>query len=190
MKILHIDSSVLGIQSVSRVLSAAIVSRLKENHPDSEVLYRDLDANPLPHLTAVSLSGDRDEVLVAQDVMNEFLSADILVIGAPMYNFSIPSTLKAWIDRIAVAGKTFRYTENGSEGLVKEKSVIVASSRGGVHQKATDFQELYLRQVFGFMGVNKIEFIRAEGIALSLEHRLKAIDVALDKINTLNCETV
>ena len=115
--------------------------------------------------------------------MEQFLAADVLVIGAPMYNFSIPSTLKAWIDRVAVAGKTFRYTENGPEGLAGGKKIIIASGRGGIHTDSpTDFQEAYLRQVFGFLGVTDIEFVRAEGVAYSPQHRSDAIAGALASI--------
>ena len=115
--------------------------------------------------------------------MEQFLAADVLVIGAPMYNFSIPSTLKAWIDRVAVAGKTFRYTEKGPEGLAGGKKIIIASGRGGIHTDSpTDFQEAYLRQVFGFLGVTDIEFVRAEGVAYSPQHRSDAIAGALASI--------
>ena len=100
-----------------------------------------------------------------------------------MYNFGIPSTLKAWIDRIAVAGKTFRYTENGPEGLAGGKKVIVASGRGGLHTGApSDFQEPYLTFLLGFLGITDLEFVRAEGVAYSPEHRVKAIAVAKDSI--------
>ncbi len=181
MKLLHIDSSALGEHSVSRELTAAIVTRWQDRVPGLEVTYRDLDQAPLPHLTGKSLAGADAEV--AEAVMDEFLAADVLVIGAPMYNFSVPSTLKAWIDRVAVAGKTFRYTEKGPEGLAGGKQVIIASARGGVHTNApTDFQEPYLRQVFGFLGIDGIEFVRAEGIAYSPQHRADAISQALATI--------
>ena len=149
-----------------------------------QVEYRDLDSNPLPHLTARSLAQvDSAEAADAARTMEQFLAADVLVIGAPMYNFSIPSTLKAWIDRVAVAGKTFRYTEKGPEGLAGGKRVIIASGRGGIHTNApTDFQEAYLRQVFGFLGVTDIEFVRAEGVAYSPQHRSDAIAGALASI--------
>jgi FMN-dependent NADH-azoreductase len=99
--------------------------------------------------------------------MDQFLASDVIVIGAPMYNFSIPSQLKAWIDRIAVAGKTFRYGPNGPEGLAKGKKVVIASARGGAYgdESPADFQEPYLRHVFGFLGISDIEFVRAEGVA-------------------------
>ncbi len=184
MKLLHLDSSALGTVSVTRELTAAIVARWQDKLPRLKVEYRDLDANPLPHLTGASLAqSDPTEAEDATAVMAQFLRADVLVIGAPMYNFSIPSTLKAWIDRVAVAGKTFRYTEKGPEGLAGGKKVIIASGRGGIHTGSpTDFQEAYLRQVFGFLGVTDIEFVRAEGVAYSAQHRSDAIAGALASI--------
>lgn len=177
MKLLHIDSSALGANSVTRDLSAAIVARWHDAVPGLAVQYRDLDANPVPHLTGGSLAGaNAEEAADAAAIMEQFLAADVIVIGAPMYNFGIPSTLKAWIDRVAVAGKTFRYTENGPEGLAGGKKVIVASGRGGLHTGApSDFQEPYLTFVLGFLGINDVEFVRAEGVAYSPEHRSTAI---------------
>ena len=184
MKLLHLDSSALSGNSVTRELTAAIVARWQDKLPQLQVEYRDLDSQPLPHLTARSLvQADSAEAADAARTMEQFLAADVLVIGAPMYNFSIPSTLKAWIDRVAVAGKTFRYTENGPQGLAGGKKVIIASGRGGIHTNApTDFQEAYLRQVFGFLGVTDIEFVRAEGVAYSPQHRSDAIAGALASI--------
>ena len=177
MKLLHIDSSVLGQNSVTRELSAAIVAQWSAALEDLQVEYRDLDHAPLPHLTGGSLAkADPAEAADAEQVLQRFLEADVVVIGAPMYNFSIPSTLKAWIDRVAVAGRTFRYTENGPEGLAGGKKLIIASGRGGLHTGApTDFQEPYLRQVFAFLGIDDIEFVRAEGVAYSAQHRSDAI---------------
>ncbi len=179
MNILHLDSSALGQASASRELSAAIVASL-DPRGRAVVTYRDLDAEPIPHLTAQSLARSQpDEVALAQRVLEEFLAAEVIVIGAPMYNFSIPSTLKAWIDRIAVAGVTFRYTAQGPQGLVGGKRVIVASARGGVHGNgASDHQENYLRTVFGFLGITEVEFIRAEGLALGPERRGQALSAA------------
>lgn len=184
MKLLHIDSSALGANSVTRDLSATVVARWQDAVPGLSVQYRDLDANPVPHLTGGSLAGaNPEEAADAAAVVEQFLAADVIVIGAPMYNFGIPSTLKAWIDRIAVAGKTFRYTENGPEGLAGGKKVIVASGRGGLHNGApSDFQEPYLTFVLGFLGITDLEFVRAEGVAYSPEHRVKAIAVAKDSI--------
>ena len=181
MNLLHIDSSALGANSVTRELSAAIVGRWRDALPDLRVSYRDLDLDPVPHVTGRGLSGaDADEVAAAARTLEEFLAADVIVIGAPMYNFSVPSTLKAWIDRVAVAGKTFRYTADGPQGLAGGKQVIIASGRGGLHSGApSDFQEPYLRQVFGFLGIRDIDFVRAEGVALSPEHRAAAIAKAV-----------
>lgn len=184
MKLLHIDSSALGANSVTRDLSAAIVARWQDAVPGVAIHYRDLDANPVPHLTGGSLAGaNAEEAADAAAILEQFLAADVIVIGAPMYNFGIPSTLKAWIDRVAVAGKTFRYTENGPEGLAGGKKVIVASGRGGLHSGApSDFQEPYLSFVLGFLGITDVEFVRAEGVAYSPQHRTDAIAGALASI--------
>ena len=181
MKLLHLDSSALGANSVTRELSAAIVARWQDAVPGLTVDYRDLDTNPLPHLTGSVLTG-ADAVAKAEGdaAMDQFLASDVIVIGAPMYNFGVPSTLKAWIDRVAVAGKTFRYTEKGPEGLAIGKRLIVASGRGGVYGESSpaDFQEAYLRQVFGFLGISDVEFVRAEGVAYSPQHRTDALATA------------
>lgn len=185
MKLLHVDSSILGEHSASRALGAAIVAARKAAHPDLQVTYRDLAATPLPHLSGGSLAkADPAEAAAAEQVLQEFLEADVVVVGAPMYNFSIPSTLKAWIDRIAVAGRTFRYNEQGQpEGLAGGKQVVIASSRGGFHQDSgLDFQEPYLRKLFGFLGVRDVAFVRAEGLSVSPEQRAAAMEAALSAL--------
>ena len=185
MKLLHVDSSILGQASASRALGAAVVTARRAADPTVQVTYRDLAATPLPHLSGASLAGaDAAEAAAADEVMREFLEADVVVIGAPMYNFAIPSTLKAWIDRLAVAGKTFRYNAQGmAEGLAGGKQVVVASSRGGFHQDdGADFQEPYLRYMFGFMGITDVRFVRAEGLAVSAEQRETAMRDALASI--------
>src|SRR5258708_514946 len=156
MKVLHIDSSILGDNSASRVLSREIVSRLQAQHPEAEVQYVDLAASALPHMSGRSLAQlDADESAKNAQVLGDFLAADVIVVGAPMYNFSIPTQLKAWIDRVVVAGKTFRYSAKGPEGLVKGKRVIVALSRGSVYGTGSpaELAESYLRHVVGFIGV-------------------------------------
>lgn len=192
MKLLHLDASVLGDNSVSRQLSAAVVARFNETVESLDVTYHDLDQNPIPHLTSRSLAqADAAEATEAEDIMQQFLAADVIVIGAPMYNFSIPSTLKAWIDRVAVAGRTFKYTENGPVGLAGGKRVIIASARGGIYTDSpADFQEPFLRQVFAFMGINDVEFVRAEGIAYSPKHREDAIAAALSSLPAAEFEEV
>ena len=180
MKLLHIDSAATGAGSVTRELTAAIVARWQEAVPGLAVAYRDLDAQPLPHLTAPVLAkADAATAEAGEAALQQFLESDVIVVGAPMYNFSVPSTLKAWIDRIAIAGRTFRYTDQGPEGLAGGKRVIVASGRGGIHGNGpTDFQEAYLRQVFGFLGIGDIEFVRAEGVGYSPQHRIDALAAA------------
>jgi len=181
MNILHVDSSALGGHSVSRELSRAVMATLTRNHPAALVTYRDLAANPLPHWAPAADASD-PAVRTGSEALDEFLAADIVVIGAPMYNFSIPSTLKAWIDRIAVAGRTFRYGASGPEGLAGGKRVVIVSSRGGIYSEgamqALDFQEAYLRKLFGFLGVTDIEVVRAEGVNLSSESKERAIGSA------------
>jgi FMN-dependent NADH-azoreductase len=180
MKLLHIDSSILGQQSASRELSAAITARWQAAIPGLQVTYRDLDAAPLAHVSGRSLAGtDVAETAESSEALQEFLDADVVVIGAPMYNFGIASTLKAWIDRLAVAGKTFHYTANGPEGLVGGKKVILASTRGGFHQQSgADFQEPYLRFLFGFFGITDVEIVRAEGLAVSPAQRTEGMAAA------------
>jgi len=189
MKLLHVDSSALGGYSVSRQLSADIVAELRRHAPGLDVTYRDLAAQPLPHWTPVADASDPAAVLGSQ-MLEEFLAAETIVIGAPMYNFGISSQLKAWIDRILVAGKTFQYTANGPVGLAGGKRVIVASSRGGFYSQDTagaamDFQEPYLRAALAFIGIDLIEFVRAEGVAVSDEHKVAALKSARSSIATL-----
>jgi len=183
MKLLHIDSSALGAYSVSRGLTAAVVAEFVASHPQVEVTYRDLHADALPHWTPPAGEDDPQAVANAA-VLEEFLAADVVVLGAPMYNFGIASTLKAWIDRITVAGKTFRYTSAGPEGLAGGKRVIIASSRGGVYAGSApaaglDFQEPYLRALLGFLGVTDIQVVRAEGMAKDEAFRRQSLDGAM-----------
>lgn len=200
MKLLHIDSSVLGPHSVSRQVSAAIVERLRKTTPQLEVAYRDLSAVPLSHLSGSHLAALQgattpdatlqQELAAGQAVLDEFLAADIVVLGAPMYNFTIPSQLKAWIDRIVVAGKTFKYGASGPQGLAGNKRVIVAISRGGFYGAGTpaaalEHLETYLRGVFGFIGVREVEFISADGVQVGPEHREKALAGALEAATNL-----
>ncbi|TAL83060.1 MAG: FMN-dependent NADH-azoreductase [Rhodanobacter sp.] len=189
MKLLHIDSSALGGHSVSRQLTAGIVAGLTHRTPDLDVRHCDLAAEPLPHWTPVTDAAD-PAAIAGNRMLEEFLAADVIVIGAPMYNFAISSQLKAWIDRILVAGKTFRYTATGPVGLAGGKRVIVASSRGGFYGKdstaaAMDFQEPYLRAAFAFIGIPELEFVRAEGLAVSDEHREAALKSAHGVIETV-----
>jgi FMN-dependent NADH-azoreductase len=204
MKLLHIDSSILGKNSVSRQVTAAIVDQLRRANPGVEVTYRDLATLPLAHLTLQHLPSEhplsalagspdtaslRQAMTASRDALEEFLAADIVVIGAPMYNFTIPSQLKAWIDRILVPGKTFRYGEKGVEGLAKDKRVIIAVSRGGLYGAESPFAasehvETYLRATFAFIGVSP-EIIIAEGIQYGPEQRQAALAAALQAAQEL-----
>jgi FMN-dependent NADH-azoreductase len=194
MKLLHIDSSVLGPHSVSRQVSAAIVDRLQKATPDLQVTYRDLATTPLAHLSGSHLAAAQgavpeavalqQDLAASQTVLEEFLAADIVVIGAPMYNFTIPSQLKAWIDRILVSGKTFKYSAQGVEGLAGDKRVIIAISRGGFYgagtpSAAAEHLETYLHWVFSFIGIANPEIIVAEGVQIGPEQREKALESAL-----------
>ena len=184
MQLLHIDSSVLGPHSASRALSAEIVARQRALHPDIKVTRRDLAADAALHLSSGHLAAWQggaveDGVLGADLVkggayLEELFAADTIVIGAPMYNFSIPSQLKAWIDRVVVAGKTFRYGPNGAEGLLKNKKVFIASSRGNVYAAgspaaALEHHESYLTGVLSFIGLTDVTVVRAEGLAFGPE---------------------
>ena len=185
MKVLHIDSSIQGAASATRELTQEIVARLKAARSDAKVTYRDLAAEQLPHFSPSSLTrADELEATRNTAVLEEFLGADVLVIGAPLYNFSIPSQLKAWVDRITVAGRTFRYTERGPEGLAGGKQVIVAVARGGVYEPGSpaEFGESYLKFLFGFLGIRDVTFVRAEGLAQSAQHRESAMSAAREAI--------
>ena len=190
MQLLHIDSSVLGPNSASRALSAEIVARQVALRPDIQVAYRDLAADAALHLSPAHLAawqcGAVEDSVLGADLakggiyMEELFAADIIVIGAPMYNFSIPSQLKAWIDRVVVAGKTFRYGANGAEGLLKNKKVFIASSRGSVYAAgspaaALEHHESYLTGVLSFIGLTDLTIVRAEGLALGAEAKEAAM---------------
>ena len=177
MTILHIDSSISGEQSATKTLTRSIVNQLKNAQSGEEIVYRDLAANPLPHLTL--------DAFADTSVLDEFLAADTVVVGAPMYNFTLPTQLKAWIDRLAVAGTTFRYTENGPEGLVKDKRVIIALARGGFYGEGSpaaglEHLESYLRGLFNFIGVEP-EFVLAEGLAVGPDARERSLNKALEE---------
>jgi FMN-dependent NADH-azoreductase len=198
MKLLHVDSSILSADSVSRTIGTAIVERMRQAAPGLEVLSRDLAAEPLPHLSLANLASDHpiaaahgfsQDVSAArtasQDALQEFLDADVVVIGAPMYNFTISSQLKAWLDRIIAPGKTFRYSKKGPEGLAGEKRVIIVVTRGGFYgagtpMAAAEHAETYLRLVFDFLGVTNPEIIIAEGVQMGPDQRAAALQGGLE----------
>jgi FMN-dependent NADH-azoreductase len=199
MRLLHVDSSILGSNSVSRTLSAEVVAAQVERRPGLEVVYRDLAVDPPQHITGEHLAAGQPgaepsaalkrDVQCGEAMLDEFLAADIVVLGVPMYNFGVPSQLKAWIDRLAVKGKTFAYSEKGPQGLAGAKKVIIASSRGGFYGADTpgaflDHQETYLRGVFGFFGITDLTFIRAEGVGIP-DQRPKSLETARAAIAAL-----
>ncbi len=202
MKLLHIDSSVLGDNSVSRQLTAQIVAQWRASRPDALVDYLDLAVQAPSHLSADSLGFrlgpqaeglsdvQRRENTISEALVTQFLAADVIVVGAPLYNFSIPSQLKAWIDRVAQAGRTFTYTDKGPKGLAGGKTVIVASTRGGVYStsdagRAMEHQESYLQTVFGFFGITDVRFVRAEGVAMGDAQKAQALTAANSEIQAL-----
>jgi FMN-dependent NADH-azoreductase len=205
MKLLHIDSSPLAGNSVSRQLTERLVAQWRATHPGTVVDYLDLAADAPSHLNADSLGFragpnagglsdvQRRENEISERLVSQFLAADVVVVGAPMYNFSVPTQLKAWIDRVAQAGRTFTYTEKGPQGLAGGKTVIVASSRGGVYSSnpamaGLDHQESYLKTVFGFFGITDIQFVRAEGVAMGEAVKAQALGAADVSIKTLVAE--
>ncbi|MEB2518333.1 FMN-dependent NADH-azoreductase [Pseudomonas sp. YuFO20] len=196
MKLLHIDSSILGDNSASRLLSGEVVKAWQAAEPSTVVTYRDLAADAISHFSGATLvaagtaaelrnAAQQHEAELSASTLAEFLAADAVVIAAPMYNFTIPTQLKAWIDRIAVAGQTFRYTEAGPEGLCGGKKVVIVSTSGGLHagQATGVAHEDYLKVLFGFIGITDIEFVRAHGLAYGDEVRGKAMNDAQAQIS-------
>ncbi len=195
MQLLHIDSSILAANSVSRQLTQNIVAQWRSSHPGTVVDYLDLAVDGPSHLSADSLGfrmsangaditdTQRRENAISEDLVSRFLAADVVVVGAPLYNFTIPSQLKSWIDRIAQVGRTFTYTDKGPKGLAGGKTVIVASTRGGVYStseggRAMEHQESYLQTLFGFMGITDVRFVRAEGVAMGEGPKAQALAAA------------
>lgn len=195
--VLALTSSALGADSVSSRLVREVVDRLVAEDTRTTVVSRDLDADPLPHLTAdtvaalrgglVDTARRRDALALSDALIAELAAADTLVIGAPMYNFAIPSTLKAWFDHVLRAGVTFRYTAEGPVGLLPGKRAVVVMTRGGRYgedARAMDSQEPHLRTMLGFIGIDEVAFLRVEGLGLGPEERARSIDAALAEIAT------
>ena len=200
MKLLHVDSSILGAHSASRQLTAEVVTAWVAAHPGTAVEHLDLVANAPAHFSADALGiktgvqaeptdAQRRENALSERLVSQFLAADVLVIGAPFYNFGIPTQLKAWIDRLAQAGRTFKYTDKGPVGLAGGKTVIVASTRGGMYStsefgQAMEHQESYLKVIFGFFGITDVRFVRAEGLAMGEASKAAALAAARAHIET------
>jgi len=201
MKILHLDSSITGQFSVSRLLTAEVVTAEVSLHPDAEVIYHDLAETPAMHLSPAHLAAFqggpvtnealRQDLALGAQYIEDLFAADVIVIGAPMYNHGVPTQLKSWIDRVAVAGKTFRYTEHGPEGLLPAgKQVFIVSSRGGIYSgdspaKHLEHSESHLTGALGLIGLKDVTVIRAEGIGLGPEARQRAVDEARRVIGNL-----
>ncbi len=185
MNLLHVDSSILGGHSASRALSAAATAAIVAANSTVKTTYLDLAANPIPHLSGAdlpSLASDSGE----NPFLDDFLAADVVVIGVALYNFTIPSQLKAWLDRLIVAGKTFRYGEKGPEGMAGGKRVIVTLARGGFYGAGSpaaplEHAETYLRGAFAFLGVTDLEVIVAEGLRVSEDQRQASMSAATDQ---------
>lgn len=199
MKILHLDSSITQEFSVTRQLSLEVVKKLVKASQFENVIYRDLVKDEIAHLTGEIAAGFRPvpgnpspsekiagEHQISNTLINEFLESEVIVIGAPMYNFSLSSQLKAWMDRIAQPGKTFSYTAQGPVGLAGGKKVIIVSARGGFYHdtplEIMDFQELYLRKFLAFLGINEVVIIRAEGVSKGEDAKKHAISRAVASI--------
>jgi FMN-dependent NADH-azoreductase len=185
---------------VSRQLSASLVAHWQRHFPNGRVIVRDLAALPLPHVTEAQIGAyftpaekrtdEQKKILILSDqLVDELLEADTIIIGAPMYNFSVTSSLKSWIDHVARLGRTFAYTDKGPVGLATGKRAVIAIARGGIYSeepaRAADFESGYLKQVLGFVGITDVELIVAEGVALGEEIAKQAIAKAEQQIAAL-----
>ncbi|MGV6476050.1 FMN-dependent NADH-azoreductase [Azotobacter vinelandii] len=193
-RVLVIESSARQEGSVSRQLTAEFLARWKAAHPNDEIVVRDLANEPVPHLDIDLLGGwtkpaeqqseaEKAALARSERLTGELLGADVLVLAAPMYNFAIPSTLKAWLDHVLRAGVTFKYTENGPQGLLSGKRAFVLTARGGIYAGSPlDHQEPYLRQALGFIGIHDVSFIHAEGLNMGGDFQQKGLAQAKEKL--------
>jgi len=193
-RVLIIESSARQQDSVSRQLTQTFIQQWQAAHPGDSITVRDLARNPVPHLDANLLGGwmkpaeqrsaaEQDSLQRSNELTEQLLAADVLVMAAPMYNFAIPSTLKAWLDHVLRAGVTFKYTDTGPQGLLTGKRAYVLTARGGIYAGSTaDHQEPYLRQVMGFIGIHDVEFIHAEGLNLGGDFHEKGLNQANAKL--------
>ena len=195
--LLLVTSSLFGDGSQSQLIAIEFIDRWRETHPSTTVVERDLTADSMPHLSLSTFAAsmqpsdsrsatEREAAALADRIIEEVEAANVIVIAAPMYNFSIPSTLKAWIDHVARAGRTFRFGAAGPEGMLKGKKVFIVTGRGGIYSngpaKSLDFQEPYLRAVLAFLGLDDVTFIHVEGLKISPEAAAAAIDRAREAI--------
>ena len=195
--VLIIESSARQQGSFSRQLTQQFISQWQAAHPTDQVTVRDLALHPVPHLDANLLGGwmkpeaqrsadEHASLKRSDELTDELLAADVLVLAAPMYNFAIPSTLKAWLDHVLRAGVTFKYTETGPQGLLTGKKAYVLTARGGLYAgSTTDHQEPYLRQVMAFIGIHDVTFIHAEGMNLGGDFQDKGLKQAKAKLSAI-----
>jgi FMN-dependent NADH-azoreductase len=196
MKALILNSSAQGDASVSNKLTKDLVERLRAADPECQIKVRDIGSNPIPHLTATTVQGirgvaesdaEREAQALSDSLIEELREADLIVIGAPMYNFGMPSTLKAWFDHVLRARVTFRYTENGPEGLLTGKRAVVIETRAGIYSEGPasglDSQEPHIRTLLGFMGITDVHFVRVEGLAYGEEAATRALDAAVAELD-------
>lgn len=193
-RVLVIESSARQQGSVSRQLTQQFIANWQAAHPADQVQVRDVASDPLPHLDATLLGGwmtpseqqsvaEKAALARSNELTHELLAADVLVLAAPMYNFAIPSTLKAWLDHVLRAGVTFKYTETGPQGLLSGKRAFVLTARGGIYAGgALDHQEPYLRQALAFIGIHEVQFIHAEGLNMGAEFSEKGLAQAKAKL--------
>ena len=196
-KLLQLKSSLFAHHSQSSQLSDKFVAGLKAKHPAAEITTRDLAADPVPHLDGATFQAfitkpeERNEdqqacVDFSDSLIDELKAADVLVIGLPMYNLGVPSTLKAYFDHVARAGETFRYTANGPQGLLENKKVYVLATRGGIYAgTAFDTQSDYVRNFLGFIGITDVEFIYAEGLNMGEDSKAAALRAAHEAVARL-----
>jgi len=195
--LLQIQSSLFNGSGQSSALSRDFVDQWTGAHPDGRVVKRDLAADPVPHLTAERFQAflaapaartPEQQAIAGQSdaLIDELRAADVIVIGLPMYNFGIPSTLKAYFDHVARAGITFRYTEKGPQGLLTGKKVYVFATRGGLYAGTPlDSQTTYVRDFLGFIGLDDVEFVYAEGLAMGEASKSKALETAAQVIRRI-----
>lgn len=194
--LLQINASLAGAEGESSRLARRFVTDWKARHPEGHVITRDLASDPVPHLTAERFQAflsppeartaeQRAQAEYSDALIAELQVADTIVFAVPMYNFSIPSTLRAYFDHIARAGVTFRYSASGAEGLLKDKKVVVFITRGGIYPDAADTQTPYLKQFLGFLGMTDVKFVFAEGLHMGEETREKSLSAALHAIEEL-----
>lgn len=188
-RVLQINSSLFGHDGVSSQLADDFVAQRRAHAPDLEHVHRDLAAEPVPHLTSAAFQAaltpvaerdaeQRQQAALADRLIEELEWADELVLGLPMYNFGVPSPLKAWFDHVARAGRTFRYTSTGPEGLLEGKRARVFAARGGVHDASSDNQIPHVRNFLGLLGFETVDVVTAEGLQMGGDHRREALETA------------